>query len=241
MGNKYRQPPPDYVRRTLDITDRLDTLENTPRATNTSVDAGHFKFLATNGIVMVDFGFGTGDPGLGPGWIFRRGINGNSAFYLGGNQVSGNQFWRLCDNELNDIITDDAQSGQGLARPYLPYPTIDALSASNTPQATTTSTTFALGGLVRGFKQHPVIDLQYIITTPAGVSAEVQLVDSSPTTDVIIAGPNTHGPSSFTYGRLQGPIDGAHMRELDITLQYRVSSGAGTIGISTTFAYGRQS
>jgi hypothetical protein len=241
MGNKYRQPPPDYVRRSLSITDRLETLENTPRSTNTSVDQGTWKFVADNGITMVEFGLNA--PGLGRGWIFLRGETGIPAFYLGGNQSSGNQFWRLCDNNLNDIITDDAQSGQGLARPYIPYPAIK-FSEYISGTVTTASTTFVPAYLVVGKKQHPVIATQYVIVTPAGVSAEVQLVDTTsgnPASQIIIQGPNTFPGSTFTLVNIQGPLEGNHMDDFKVDLQFRVSAGAGTIGITHVFSYGRQS
>lgn len=236
MGNRYRQPPDNLVRRTINIANRVDKLESTPRATNTAVDTGRWKFIASNGVDMVDFG--DQGPGLGRGWLFRRGDTGKPAFYLGGNQVSGNQFWRLVDNSLNDIITDDAQSSQGLARPYIPY-AYTRYSEVGAAAQTTSLTTFVGAYTIDGYKQHPVLDVSYIVFTPAGVSAEVILFDG--TTSTIIAGPNSHPGSSFTYANLRGPLDGPHMSNLSVQLQYRVSAGAGTIGVTCIYAYGHQS
>lgn len=238
MGNKYRQPPSDLITSQLDIADRVSTLETSPRAVSTAVDSGTWKFIADNGVVLLELGDEGGS--FGRGWIFRRGETGIPAFYLGGNQQSGNQFWRLCDNSLNDIITDDAQSSQGLARPYIPY-TATKFSDVGAPAQTTSLTSFVGAYSLYGFKQHPQIEVQYIVTTPAGVSAEVAIVDTSGVIGSIVAGPNSHGPSSFNVATLKGPLSGPHMSKLNLDLQYRVSSGAGTIGVTLVYAYGVQS
>lgn len=149
MANKYRKVPPSLVRKAVNLDKRVQILENNPRAANTSVDTGHWKFNASNGVTLVDFG--DQGPGLGRGFIFRRGEGGEVAFYLGGNQVSGRQFWRLVDNNLNDIITDDAQSGQGLARPYIPI-TATKFSEVGAGAQTTALTTFAGAYQLYGYK-----------------------------------------------------------------------------------------
>lgn len=237
MGNKYRQPPSDLVRSQLDIQDRVTTLETSPRAVATSVDSGNWKFIADNGVELANFG--DQGPGLGRGWIFRRGDTGIPAFYLGGNQGSGRQFWRLCDNNLNDVITDDASSGQGLARPYIPYTPVKN-SDVGAPAQTTTSTSFVGAYVIAGLKQHPVVYVQYIVTTPVGVSIEVRLLDTSSSINEQIA-LNSHPGSSFFFTWIQAPLKGEHLSEMSLELQMRVSGGAGTVGITCVYAYGRQS
>lgn len=237
MGNKYRQPPPDFVRSMLTIQDRVGMLESTPRATNTAIDTGHFQFKATNGVTIVDFGdFG---PGFGPGFVFRRGIGGEPAFYLGGDQTSGTQFWRLCDIASNDLFTDDVQSGQGIGRPYIPMVLTKSSDISTLP-ITTASTTFVNAYNLFGYKQHPRLEIQYLINVPVSVSAEVQIVDAGNSGN-IVAGPNTHVGSTFSFQALVGAIDGSHVGGLNHALQFRVSAGAGTIGILAIASYGKQS
>lgn len=238
MGNKYRKPPSDLIRSQLEIQDRIGLLESTPRATSTSVDTGHFRFKASNGVTMVDFG--DQGPGLGRGYVFRRGEGGEPAFYLGNNQATGTQFWALADNSANIIMSDDAQSSQGLARPYIPYMAVSAIdSAQSTLSVTTTSATFVKAFEFHGPKQHPRIDVQYLLNVPAGLTAQIQLVDTT-STALVIAGPVT---ASFGFGiaGLVGPVVGAHMDDIDVELQFRVASGAGTIGITVLHSLGVQS
>lgn len=238
MANRYRKTPPDLVHKTISLDKRISTLETTPRATKTTVDTGHWQFKASNGVVMVDYG--DQGPGLGSGFIFRRGVNGIPAFYLGGNQSSGRQFWVLADNTLNNIVSDDAQSGVGLARPYIPYL---AVNANQTAQATlgftTTSATFVTAYEIHGPKQHPRLDVQYLLNVPSGLTAEVQLLDTTGT-GTIIAGPAT---ATFGFGiaGLVGSPVGNHLDDLNAVLQVRVASGAGTIGITVLHALGVQS
>jgi hypothetical protein len=222
----------------LDIQKRVGVLENTPRATNTSVDTGHWKVIASNGVTLADFG--DQGPSFGRGWVFRRGEGGEAAFALGGNQVSGRQFWRLIDNDANDIITDDAQSGQGLARPYIPYLAVRSVdTAQATLAMTTTSSTFVNAYEFHGPKQHPRIDVQYICNVPAGLTAEIQLVDTT-STSMVIAGPNSAGVG-FGISSLIGQTVGTHMADINVVLQFRVASGAGTIGLTVIHALGVQS
>jgi hypothetical protein len=238
MGNKYRQPPSDLIRKTLEIQNRLGVLESTPRAANTSVDTGHWRFKASNGVVMLDLG--DLGPNLGRGWIFQRGDNGVAAFALGVNVSSGRQFWRLVDNNLNDVITDDAQTGQGLARPYIPYlPVRGVDTVSSSLAMTTTSTSFVTAYEIHGVKQHPRINVLYLCNVPAGLTAEIQLVDTTSGT-VLIAGPNT-ASTGFGLNNLIGNAVGQHLDNLNVTLQFRVASGAGTIGLTVLYALGVQS
>lgn len=239
MGSKYRPMPPDLIRSQLSISNRLSTMETSPRAPQTTVNetgGNSFKFVASNGTEVVKFGdLGVG---IGTGWSFRRPNNNSLAFWLGGNVLTSN-FWALNDNANNIIISDDASSGEGLARPYVPYSTVKFSDYSNA-SVTTASTSFVPAYLVLGKKQHPRISVQYIISTPVGVSAEVQLADTSSNT-IIIGGPTAFGSNTYAVSSFTTALDGNHLDEIKVDLQFRVSGGAGTIGILLTYAYGVQS
>lgn len=240
MANKYRKPPADLVRSSIELTKRVAMLETKPRAIATAINSGHFKYISDNGVTMVDFG--DLGPGLGPGWIFRRGEGGQPAFYLGGNQPTGTQFWRLVDNSGNDIMTDDAQSGQGLARPYIPYNTTLTTQVTGTPAAQTSSTSFIPAYYVRGIKQHPIMQWEYSVTCPATGTCEVQLVDTSfGSGSPVIAGPVSYPANAFQFSSLVGALNGSHMNPVSVELQYRLASGTGSVGLTSTWAYGRQS
>lgn len=238
MGNKYRPDQADLISVINDLKDRVAKLERVPRAPSTAVDRGDWSFVADNGVELVKFGeviIGSGTRG----WVFRRGNNGTNALFLGGAQ-SGNQYFALLDNSANTIISDDAASQQGLARPYLTMPVTKTVEFQN-PAFTTTLGTFQSAYHISGLKQHPFFISNYVATTPAGVTMQVQVVDQS-NAGVVIAGPETVPASSFGFFNFGGPyaIAGVHMSGINLDIQIRVASGAGTVGITHTDTYGRQ-
>lgn len=237
MGNKYRQPPADLVRAQLNVTNRVTKLEQNPRSVATSVDTGNWSFVAANGQHIVQFG--DEGNGIGAGWVFRRGSNGTLAFFLGGS--AGNQFFALHDNAGNILFSDNTDaSGTGIARPYLTHEFI-RYANFGTAEQNTTLTTFVGAYNIRGYRQHPNLSVEFVAFTPAGASMEVQLVDTSTVPNTIIAGPTTFGPSTFTFGSFVTPVPNfGYMNPLNVDLQIRVSAGAGTVGVSMTFAYGVQ-
>lgn len=238
MGNKYRQPPSDLIRSQLDVISRIQTLESSPRAPATNVDTGTWRYLVGTGQEIVRFGALGGGV---VGWMFRRGSNGTPALWLGG--TPSNEFVALSDNAGNIIVSDNTDvSGAGLARPYIPYSAIKVVTIT-TGEITTTSGTFQVAYVIVGKRQHPMLQMQFIVQTPAGVSMQMQLVDTTPGgSGAVIAGPITYPGNSFFFDEVIAPLSepGLWYTNFNVDIQIRVSAGAGTVGISHITSYGVQ-
>lgn len=148
------------------------------------------------------------------------------------------QYWALLDRSGNRVVSDDATSGQGLARPYLPAVFYDYPAA---PTQTTSSAAFATLQRASGFiKQHPRIQVGVLVLTDAGTTGQVRLWDA--TNGVQIGSTISVGAGVFQgYNIGPAPISGAHMDGIDLDIQARVLSGPGSIGVQATTAYGIQS
>ena len=255
MGEKYRFPHKNIVNETKSISNRVSKLERNPQLPHSSVDtneltidggdlkvkAGSFVLIDASGRELVRLGdlssFTT------RGFLFFRENNGAPAFYLGGN-ASGNQYWALVDNNGNILASDDSATKQGLARPYLPFTATPAARLTSM-ESTTTSGTFTTMYRIHGLKQHPRIQSDFVIQTPVGVTAEVRYFNNLDGTPILLPGTNlplTIPASSagyFTYGPTS--IGGGHMGGINLDVQMRVASGAGTVGMTHVDTYGLQS
>jgi hypothetical protein len=187
------------------------------------------------GPVLPNMPDGTGQPGV----IFRR-EDGSLALAMYDPDTSGafKQFLALYDRSHNVIVSDDTDSGQGLARPYVPMSGFYRAKYSDwTVQ--TTSTTFET--LWRGemIKQHPRLSV--------ATNASMDTSGSTGEIKVLVNGVQL-GTSVATVGfalttSLFGPaaVDVDHMKLLAVEIQGRVASGAGALRVEPLHAIGRQS
>lgn len=200
-----------------------------------AVSRGSFRFLDDAGDMRIYFGPVVYGGSTTTGWILKRASGGN-VFELGGSAVD-NQFWALRDEQGNIIVGDDAATGQGLARPYVPIPFVSGAAA--VPTDTTTSATFTGLLSARYTKQHPRLKARILCRASDGTTTgEVQIVKVGGaqigTTVTVTAG---------FYGLLTiGPadVDGTHMEEMELEVQARRTAGAGTIGVRMFGAYAQQ-
>lgn len=201
-----------------------------------AVSRGSFRFLDEGGNERIYFGTGTFSGGTSSGWVMRR-QNGTSVFDLGGNPAD--QFWALRDENGGILISDDAATGQGLARPWLPIPF--ASHSATVPTDTTTSGTFAGLLSARYTKQHPKLRALILCRASDGTTTgEIRLMKT--------AGPvqigNTITVNLGQYALLTiGPADvpGSHMEDMELEVQGRRTAGAGTIGARMFGCYAQQS
>jgi hypothetical protein len=148
------------------------------------------------------------------------------------------QYWSLFDRAGNRTVSDDATSGQGLARPYLPVVFYDYPAY---PTQTTTSTTFeTLQRASAAVKQHPRIQVGVLVRSDPGTTGQVRLWDA--THGVQVGSTISIGEDDY-QGYNIGPValTGDHMEGVDLDVQARVTSGPGSIGVRVTTAYGVQS
>ena len=148
------------------------------------------------------------------------------------------QYLALWDRAGNVIMGDDTTSGQGLARPYVPIPFYPYPAA---PIQTTTSGSFTtLMRAAAAFHQHPRVQVGVLVQSSASTTGEVRLYDS---TNGVQVGPTLTIPGGDFSNYMLGPaaLGGNHMDTLDLDVQARRLTGAGTIGVQVTTAYGVQS
>jgi hypothetical protein len=131
----------DVVRRVAELERQLRNLTSGRRLEDASVgargitvrdggsitiDGGTLKLIDENGVTVAywgDVNFG----GLSRGWVLNF-DSGHPAFALGG--TPGQQAWQLWDGAGHYIVTNDAASGVGLARPYLNIPMVPSHGTS---------------------------------------------------------------------------------------------------------------
>lgn len=149
-----------------------------------------------------------------------------------------NQALTWWDRRQNQVFADDTDSGEGLARPYLPavfYPGRfgDYLS--------TTSGSFETIWRAEMPKQHPRLRVAASgATDAAGTAGEMRcLVEGQPFGDTV-TGLNS---GTFTAG-VWGPAfmdELAHMSTVHVEIQARRTAGTGAVRIAPLMAQGMQS
>lgn len=131
-----------------------------------TIDGGSFRVIDENGTDIVFFGeLSNGSIG----WTFRY-DDGRALFNRQG--LPGQQFWGFWDQSDNIVLSNDAATGVGLARPWLPYHLIVTENAEQGSSymwpSTTVSTagTHLLGAVVP--IQHPRIRIGGNVLTDGG-------------------------------------------------------------------------
>lgn len=143
------------------------------------------------------------------------------------------QFLAIRDRAGNAIVSDDTTSGQGLARPFIPIPFGDYV----VPTVTTTSGTFSTNHRASIYKQHPYLIVTLIVQTPSGTAGEVRVWNATAGEQI----GSTLAVASNTYQQViigPGVVNGDHEAPLDIDIQARRTSGAGTVGTCVLTAWG---
>lgn len=251
-GNGYpNNRDVDYFKREIaELKRRLKALETGRRAAATSVDTGDFtirkgalRLINAEGQTIMFIGafekfYGQLD---GFDWdqsaIRIQRANGNAVLEMRqvGN-LSDMQYWGMYDNSGNIIVSDDAVSAQGLARPYIPYQMQQYTDFTTGP--TTTSATMVPLWTAHGMKQHPKTITCVYVTTAADTVGEIDLYDFF--TDTVIAGPINIPIGSNKYEFLIGSVgaDWSGMTRLDV--RARRVSGTGTVRVGLAYCYGTQ-
>lgn len=168
------------------------------------------------------------------GQLIIRRFDGSTALQVfGGNGEPG--FFSIQDRTGNIIMSDDAGSSVGLARPWIPYHLVDYWEIANPVHANNTST-FEKQHSVMGQAQHPKITIFGYMSAGASDGAEVRLVDSG--NGNVLASASTTGSNWLTL-TAEHP-DYEFGRDFWYNLEVRRVSGSGAVGFTPTRAYGRQ-
>lgn len=171
------------------------------------------------------------------GIVVRRPGNVLSFWSFAREDGTGNSFWALFDRAGNIVVSDDAESGEGLARPWLPY--VGRPSSDYVTPLSTTSGTFTPLWTYAGVRQHPRTTARLLVQTDAGTTAEVQLRDTNNNT--VVAGPEAVGASANTYVDLTGALTGPFSGFIKVDVEARRVSGTGSVRVVLVYAVGRQS
>lgn len=182
---------------------------------------GEFEVLhATLGTWLLKLGKG----GNGKYFFSLRRDNGSAAIELG-THSSGNQFWAGWDNSANIVVSEDAASGQGLGRPWLPHATINVLSTSIPTHSVGSWISTQSTGQVQ--KQQPYVELEaLLLSTGGGIGDARFIINGSPAGSAmsITAG-------MFTWQVIQTvALPGNFSDRVTIELQAQRTNGVGAVG-----------
>lgn len=221
-------------RRIADLERRLAKLETSPRAGNTSVT--HGKFTIRDGDVdLLRVGYlGVSGAGNDVRGVSMRRPSGEYMFATwNGAGDDSTDFWSFYDKAGNQIASDDAVSGQGLARPYIGGPAFAPADRSLWP--TVTSSSYTPQWYAEYYKQHPKLLVTVWTQTDAGTSGDVRVsANGASTSQAVPGGDNSARPLTFA-------VPGDHMTYMQITVELRRTAGTGFMGCWVMGAYGVQS
>lgn len=244
--------PPDFWERVKLVAERaVDSYARSGASRNTSITGGgltirggFFRMLskAVNGVTQ--FYLGPSGAVLGDGSVQQilsvRRADGTRVLLLWDAFPAAdgtlNQALSWIDRGGNIVISDDTDSGQGIARPYLPAAFYRKRYADLT--VSTTSTTFETLWEARIYKQQPRLEV--------GARATMETSGDTGETRVLVNGVQLGATAAQTFLVLAhsfGPaaVAGAHMEALTVQIQGRVTSATGTLRVEPWFVTGQQS
>jgi hypothetical protein len=168
--------------------------------------------------------------------------DGSVAFYMWDPlpfQDGYQQFWAWFDRSGNTILADDANSGVGLARPYMAY----AISNDNGKDDVTPTSTAAFQTVhtIAGFLQNIKMSVPVTAIAPATGAGEVQIVFAG--TGEVVAGPTAipAGTQIAPFYTFQIPQNLTMWTHQYFYVQTRRTSGTGNITSRIWSAHGVQS
>ncbi|SNR33161.1 hypothetical protein [Blastococcus mobilis] len=175
-----------------------------------------------------------------PGWIVRRADGTNVLLLRDAFPENGpdgvHQALSWLDRTGNTVLADDTDSGQGLARPYVP---IVFYRSRNSDWPTVTGGDWQTVYRAKAPKQQPRLLVRaFAGATDGSTSGELR---------VMING-TQHGSTQAVVGATVGEfifgpdaVAGSHMSDLSVEIQARVTAGTGGIRVSPSQGEGRQS
>lgn len=208
-----------------------------------TIRGGFFRVIGgvANLFYVGPYGPAAGDGTVQQGMTVRR-FDGTAALSLydafpGATGEDFDQALTWHDREGNAVVADDTNSGQGLARPYIPGALYPARFAD---YLSTTAGTFETIYRAELPKQHPRLRVAvYAATDTAGTTGQIRcLVEGDQ------FGAQFDVDNSVQTTCVWGPEflpDAAHMSTVHIEVQARRTGGAGQVRIAPISAQGMQS
>lgn len=218
--------PQDILDELNELKRKVARLESNPRLLNASVTDPD-----TDATLLYVGKLQTGEHGV----LVQRN-DGTLALGVYGGSKGAVQFLAGFDRVQNIIFGDDTASGTGLARPWLPLPfaNLDMSTASHTASGSFTDLE-----LCAAFHSHPQVYVLALVQCDAGTAGEVRLRDNI--SGAAFGAAQAVGAGVTQYVTWDGLIlGGLHMTQVSVSLQGRVTSGAGQIRARVVAAYARQ-
>jgi hypothetical protein len=205
-----------------------------------TITGGTLKVLAPDG--GNSFWLGSIVPALPdgsyqPGFILRREDGTLAAALFDPTPVPGDyhQFFALYDRAGNVIVSDDTNSGQGIARPYVPSAFYPSRFADFT--ASSTAAAFETVFDARVPKQHPCLEVGYRASMDTtGTTGEVRVMVNG----VQLGATSTEGFAVASRFTGSFPVAGAHLSQLIVEIQARRTSATGALRVEPLYCMGRQ-
>jgi hypothetical protein len=227
--------PDDLVTRLRTLEQRVKELEKARTLHGAVVSGGSFEVRTDDGDVIAKIGkflYEDIDVDVYGVAIYRR--DGTLQFWSW-DRPDGGGYTSIWDESGNAIVADDTVSGQGLARPYVPW-TVQKYSEVSTPSVVVTFGSFLPTWRIAGPKQHPYVEVLMVTQSDASTTGEVRLAVGG----VQIGTEQTIAAGENTWRTIIAPVSGAHMGVVHIDVDARRTSGTGQIRVSTIAAFGRQ-
>lgn len=218
----------DIMREIADLKRQIQELRAERKLGASTIESGTLRVVDNNGTIVALIGdlseFSPGQRGF---WLGRPGPEPSQAISVFGTGEGGDSgFVGVWDREGNYIVTDDAESGRGLGRPYLPV-TFAEITA---PTATTTSATFTDLAIGYGPLHHPVLYVLLLVQSGAGTAGEARITLNGAAVGAVA----TIGTAVFTTATI-GPFDVPtppdYSQINDFRIQARRTAGANSVGV----------
>lgn len=234
MG-RLREIQPDLLDTLKKHEARIKNLETNSRASSTSMDGG-FRINVTANNEFEIYIDGTCRFRVSSDDIRFLRPDGLTAFFLA--EFAERYVVGFQDNSLHTVMGDDAITGFGLNRPFIPIPFYDDLQFA--PARTTTSSSFTGLQWSNYNVQHPFVFVNSLVrcsdgTTGGEIVLRVNGNNVTSTLTTIPVGSNSVFTQSINFAYYGVP----HGEDCELVVSARRTAGAGTIGVRTVHAYGR--
>lgn len=212
--------PTNLLDQIRDLRRQLSELRKNKGLSSSSF-RGEFEVLhASLGTWLLKIGKGAQDKY----YLSIRRDNGTALFEIGTTDA-GNQFGGWWDRNGHLVMSDDATSGQGIARPWLPHGTVNVLSTAIPTHGTGTYISTQSTGSV--ITQQPYVELEALLLSTGGGIGDARFIINGSAAGSVM----TINSGDFGWQAIQTiALPGSYNDRVTIELQTRRTNGVGAVG-----------
>lgn len=205
--------------------------------TSLTIEAGaYLRFIYQSGITGMWIGRHVSGSDDVDGMFIKR-TDGTVAFWMFSRVSDGYGYTAIYDQQGNAVVSDDGNTQQGLATPWISIPFVATAELTSPPaNRTTTNTTDTTVINTYTPMQHPKLQFAVYVHNAGGGTCEFKF--KNPATGVTLYS------TTSTGGYVTGSFaisPWIYMDYLQLDLTIRRSAGAGAVGITLISLMGRQS